>query len=394
LETRSQAGAGVDLSGLMVRIGRARAGLARAEIERLDQVRRAAQQNATSAAQIRRIGMRTIRGRVAAAIESGDVDVLAEVISNSGKMGVRIARRAIDTAIAAAREAIQIQAAYAAIQSYAAGVAGMISGIAGTIGPLEKLAGLQELRDALGTMTYGSAEETLTGGDVEGTEKYFPDKKSPEDRKAEREQARQEMLDLKNNLYLLSIDLSDPLAMATAAVKDARRRLQSDIASGQDRGTIAASRVALRQAEIEREATAFQQRLEAMQTAEELGRISHRKYISYLESERKRLGAIKDRTYQQQQQLDEIDRLMKDAAEQMQGQWNFGDIKLPTPYQVRRQVEQMRLDRATQLDATSRAASTVTTINIDGADTGKVRQIITETLGKANATVTNRPRRR
>lgn len=86
---------------------------------------------------------------------------------------------------------------------------------------------------------------------------------------------------------------------------------------------------------------------------------------------------------------------MKDAAQQMQGQWNFGDIKLPTPYQIRRQVESMRTDRATGLDATSRQASkSQTTIYIDGADTGKVRQIINETFSKCNANVTNRPRRR
>lgn len=395
-QTRAQAGEGEDISGLMVRIGNAKAGVARAEIERLDQVRRAAQQNAKSAAQIRKIGMRTIRGRVEAAIESGDVDVLAEVISNSGKMGINIARKSIAQAIAAARAAIRMQFAIARVEAMAGNALAGISGLARQAGALEELAGLKELESALGNMTFGSAEETLKGTDVEGTDKYFPEGegKSKEDKKAEREQARQEMLDLKNNLYLLSIDLSDPLAMAVAAVKDARRRLQSDVASGQSKGTIAASRVALRQAEIEKESTAFQQRLEAVQTAEELGRISHRKYISYLESERKRLGAIKNRTYQQQQQLDEIDRLMKDSAESMQGMWNFGDIKLPTPYQVKRQVESMRLDRATQLDGVSNRAVANSTIYIDGADTGKVRQIIAETLGRANATVTNKPRRR
>lgn len=101
------------------------------------------------------------------------------------------------------------------------------------------------------------------------------------------------MLELRANLYLLSIDMTDPLAMAVAGVKDARRRLRSDIGSGQDRNTIVASRVALKQAQNEREATAFQQRLDSVTTADELGRISHRKYISYLTNERRRLNAIK-----------------------------------------------------------------------------------------------------
>lgn len=405
LQTRSQAGEGEEIDGLIRRIGNARSQVAQTEIQRLEQVRRAQQQNARSAAGIRRAGMRSMRAQIAAAIKGGDRDDLAEVISRTGSAGIAIARAIIQQAIEAARMAREIFLQIEAVKREAQGLLAQTGaelgyirgGVPGKVPNAPRLNELTALDSALGDMTHGDGKTFTEGSDVEGTDKYFPDPekgKSPEDKKAEREAARQEMLDLKNNLYLLSIDLSDPLAMAVAAVKDARRRLQSDVASGQSKGTVAASRVALRQAEIEKEATAFQQRLEAVQTAEELGRISHRKYISYLESERKRLGAIKHRTYQQQQQLDEIDRLMKDSAESMQGMWNFGDIKLPTPYQVKRQVESMRLDRATQLDGVSNRAVANSTIYIDGADTGKVRQIIAETLGRANATVTNKPRRR
>lgn len=413
-----------DMPDFIRAVGDAKSLLAQAQIDRLNQVRRAAQQNAKSAAGIRKAGMAFVRGGVAAALKSGDPDVLAGVIETSGKAGISIAKQVIAETIAAIKAALKVR------QEIAALLDGFIGPImAGVIKPTKglqnALANAQDMSDAIGNMTY-SSDDALDGGDVEGTDKYFPDPvKAPKgpsagDKKAEREEARQAMLELRNNLYLLSIDMTDPLAMAVAAVRDARRRLKSDLGAGADKNTIAADRVALRQSQAEREATAFQQRLDAVTTAEELGRISHRKYISYLESERRRLNQIKDRTFQQQSQLDQIDRLMKDAAESMQGMWNFGDIKLPTPYQIRRQVEgmrgegkggrdyggsngwgdnpfrreQARADRATQLDATSRQVQNNSTIYIDGADTGKVRQIITETLAKSNATVTNRPRRR
>jgi len=402
LQTRRQSGAG-DVGALTERIASARRALAESQFDELENLRRAAQRNATSRAEVARVGQRFMRREIRAAIRGGNQDLLARIIGQAGDTAVDVARAILQEAINAARAAreayLKIEAVKREAMSMMSGIDEFVrGGVPGQMPGRDKNA--EQMLGALGSMqTAGGWEDDVysSGSDVPGFEPPkdpSKDKKSKKDREAEREQARQEMLDLQNNLYLLSIDLSDPLAMATAAVKDARRRLQSDIASGQDRGTVAASRVALRQAQIEREATAFQQRLEAVQTAEELGRISHRKYISYLESERKRLGAIKNRTYQQQQQLDEIDRLMKSAAESMQGQWNFGDIKLPTPYQVRRQVEQMRVDRVSQLDAASARSTAVTTIHIDGADTGKVRQIIKETLGSSNRNVTTRPRRR
>jgi len=404
---RSQA-SGDGIPAAILFAGKAREALAEAEIAKLEAARRAAQQNAATAREVRQIGRASIRKQIAAAVRGGSRDALAEVISRAGDGAIAVARQAINAAIATAQAAADLQRRMLLLQASIAGPVAALAAIAQGVGlqaGLDKeIKGLNNLADSLSTAVTGGPEAvSLTGSDVPGVaeppkieEPKAPKKgKTKEQREAEREAARQEMLDLRNSLYLLSVDLSDPLAQATAAVKDARRRLASDIGSGQSKAQIAGDRVSLRQAEMSREQTAFDQRLQRMQTNEELGRITHRKYMGYLESEKRRLDAIKDRTYQQQQQLDTIDRAMKEAASSMDAMWNFGDIKLPTPYQIRRVLgEQTRQQQATPIGRDGYMQQGNTQIWIDGADVGKVRQVITEVLGKANATVTTRPRRR
>jgi len=214
-----------------------------------------------------------------------------------------------------------------------------------------------------------------------------------------RNQLTDAILDYRNNLDLLNIDITDPVAQANAAVRAAARKLRSDRGKGKD--VLAEDRVALREAQASREATAFDTRLSNVQTAEQLGRISHAQYIRYLENESKRLNRIKDRTYQQQQQLNQIDGLLQEASEAMSGQWNFGNIKLPTPYQVRRYIAAS--DPAQSLKdvraqgprmATAGTTSNETRIYINGADTQKVRRVVEDVIGRVNRTTTTAPRRR
>lgn len=231
------------------------------------------------------------------------------------------------------------------------------------------------------------------------------------------EQLAQATRDYRKNVRLLSIDMTNPLAMARADAREAARKLRQDIAAGKGPDVIAQDRVDARTAQSNVESTKFSQRLQAVQTAEELGRISHGKYINYLESEKRRLEGIKNRTFQQQQQLDEVDRLLKDAANQMDAQWNFGDIKLPTPYQMRRYIEQSvkgRDDRIAntrmEFAAATAAVSSVKgqagqptttqdlkqtfTFYINGADTAMVKRTIEKYVGGAGRTRTAQPRRR
>lgn len=152
-------------------------------------------------------------------------------------------------------------------------------------------------------------------------------------------QARREvanaLINRQNNADLLRIDLTNPVAQAQAAIRAARRRLSS--ATGPDDRESA--QLELRNAQNQAEAAAFQQRLSDVQTAEQLGRISHRAYLEYLQSEHNRLASIGKRTRQQQEQLNQIDLLMKAANDELNGQFNIGNIKLPTIYEVRRAIQ-------------------------------------------------------
>lgn len=138
-----------------------------------------------------------------------------------------------------------------------------------------------------------------------------------------------------NNQRLLRIDLTDPVAQATAARQAAEDALRH--AKGPDERDRA--RIDLRGKQASEEAAKFQQRLSDVQTADELGRISHQQYLSYLQSEHDRLAAVKHRTRQQQDELNQVDLLMKNAANELSGQFNIGDIKLPTIYEVRRAIK-------------------------------------------------------
>lgn len=159
-----------------------------------------------------------------------------------------------------------------------------------------------------------------------------------------------------SDLRKLKSDLTDPVAQARNALKDARAKLAADLKSGQGADVIAADRVAVRQAQNSAEAAAFQQRFSDAQTADRLGRISHQAYLRYLQNEHDRLSAIKKRTRQQQEQLDQVDEAILAANQQLTGQFNLGDIKVPSPYEVRRYIAETA--NAAKQAATGQGVST------------------------------------
>lgn len=134
---------------------------------------------------------------------------------------------------------------------------------------------------------------------------------------------------------LLNIDLTDPVAQAQAELRAAREAL----AKSQGKDDRQKAQLDVRNAQNAAEAAAFNQRLSDAQTADELGRISHQAYLQYLRNEHDRLSSIANRTRQQQDQLDQIDKLIKAANESLSGQFNLGNIKVPTVYQVRRAIQ-------------------------------------------------------
>ena len=199
----------------------------------------------------------------------------------------------------------------------------------------------------------------------------------------------------------LDSDLTDPVAQARNAIKDARAKLAADIKSGQGADVIAADRVAVRQAINQGEAAAFQQRFNDAQTADRLGRISHQAYLRYLNNEHDRLTAITKRTRQQQEQLDQVDSAIQAANEQLQGQFNLGDIKVPSPYEVRRYIaetanaaKQAATGQGTATTAgfasTVSASSVQNQVYINGADPVAVEAILRRLIsGSSISTATS-----
>lgn len=198
------------------------------------------------------------------------------------------------------------------------------------------------------------------------------------------------IIEAQKTRFLLNHDFTNPLVQARADTRAAESKLARDQKAGAPKRVIEADKLAVEQAQANQEQVAFDQRLQQVQTNERLGRISHQAYLTYLNNEKSRLEAIASRTYQQQQQLDQIDGLLLDAKNEFAGQFNIGDIKLPTPYEVRRFVKASAAGLQYQsgqspdvgsFGGTQMVSNTTTNINIDGADTAFILKVMTQYLG-------------
>lgn len=210
---------------------------------------------------------------------------------------------------------------------------------------------------------------------------------------AQREQA--------NLIAQTHIDLSDPVAVANQALKDARRKLADDRKNPKvDKGTIAADQIDVANKAAAADNAAFQQRLSDAQTADQLGRTSHATYIRYLQSEHNRLterlaGMKKgDQAYRQAlDQLNEIDKDMKEASNQLTGQFNLGDIKIPSVYEVRRSLQAQAAGLSANAISTTAVANTTTNnVTVNGADFARVTAWLQQIFGKT-ARITTTPRK-
>jgi len=229
-----------------------------------------------------------------------------------------------------------------------------------------------------GRVAIDNAQRSLST-QLPGTTAYYSALGALRESQSQLAQAERDQAD---RVRRLGSDLTDPVEQARLDVQKAREQLAANQASGQGPDIIAQSQLDVRGAENSAEQAAFSQRISDLQTAEDLGRISHSAYMSYLQSEHDRLSAIGDRTRQQQDQLDQVDKLMKSAAEEMQGQFNIGDIDLPSVYQVR---------RAMQAGAPTQAAdysNSNNVVNVNGADFGAVVEWLTNYLGTGAQVVT------
>lgn len=205
-------------------------------------------------------------------------------------------------------------------------------------------------------------------------------------RKGYADAVQQQALAQRAALERLHIDLTDPVATAAQDLREARRKLASDVAKGADRTDILNDQLDVKQKQTGLEAAKFQQRMSDMQIADELGRISHAAYIRYLQNEHDRLSKIKNKTRQQIDELNDVDQALKSAMNALQGQFNLGDIKLPTVYEMRRALV------GGGIGSLGGATQNVV-INVDGADTAQILRLLSQYVGQVatgTTTITSR----
>jgi hypothetical protein len=191
-----------------------------------------------------------------------------------------------------------------------------------------------------------------------------------------------------SNAFRLTIDLTDPVATARADLRDARRKLAQDRAAGAPGDVTNADTLDVRGKEAAAESAAFSQRISDLQTADQLGRISHATYLQYLQHEHDRLTAISHRTRQQQDELNQVDQLMLTAANALNGQFNIGNIDLPTVYEVRRAIA-----AGSQFTGLGGYSNSNNTVTINGADFAQVVAYIKQYLGIGTALVSSGARK-
>ena len=171
-----------------------------------------------------------------------------------------------------------------------------------------------------------------------------------------------------NDAAMLRIDMTNPVAMARAKVAEAQRLLNFDRHRGAS-GDIAKDTVALQQARSSAEKAAFDQQFGDMQTNYNLQRISLSAYLSYLNAQHNYLTHVHNKTRQQVDELNQVDQALKGLADQMQGQFNLGQIKLPSAYEARR------------ITALAPGQETNVQITINGADIAAVKDVLAQYVG-------------
>jgi hypothetical protein len=189
-------------------------------------------------------------------------------------------------------------------------------------------------------------------------------------------QRNQALLDMARDEDLLSGDITDPVEQGRDAIRDTQRRL----AEAQGRGAqddITRLQAQLRQQQASQWQTEAQQELEGYRTKHELGHITHSAYMGYLKAEHGRLAAMRNRSFAQTQFMYQLEREMQGLAKGLAGQWNLGDIKIPTIYQARRAAA----GGGTYGMPNTSPVNQNISIKVDGTDTATVTQVLTSLLG-------------
>lgn len=178
-----------------------------------------------------------------------------------------------------------------------------------------------------------------------------------------------------HQVRLTHLDQTDPVATAREDLRVANDRLNADRRNGT--GDITADLVQQQSANARLQAAIFDQRFHDVQVAHDLGQMSDAAYLRYLESQRDRLQAIHQKTRQQIEELQQIDQAIKAAADQMQGQWNLGDIRIPTAYEARRYIQTTTMG----VPYNSTNVTNNNQFDFSGMDKSEVIALLSEVLG-------------
>lgn len=184
-----------------------------------------------------------------------------------------------------------------------------------------------------------------------------------------------------------SYDFTDPIQAGQKGLKDITDRLKARDKNGNlleadpDRRALLAKDADHQR--IANEKTAFDQRQKDISDYEQIGRITHADALQMRKADRAQLAAeiasmkTTDEGYRQKQdELTELDKTIKSATDRFQGQFNIGQIKLPTVYEIRRSLGVGPADTRTSV-----GDYVTNNVSINGADFTKVVAYLNGVLG-------------
>jgi hypothetical protein len=173
-----------------------------------------------------------------------------------------------------------------------------------------------------------------------------------------------------SDAFDLTIDMTNPLLMAQAKVREATAQLAYDQGRGALSDVTNKDKVALKEAQSAAEKTAFDQKFSEESTNYNLQRESLSAYLSYLNAQHNYLTAVRVKTQQQKDELNQVDQALQGLANQMQGQFNLGSIKVPSAYEARR------------INAGGGGSVSNVQITINGADIAQIKSVLTQYVGQ------------
>ena len=198
---------------------------------------------------------------------------------------------------------------------------------------------------------------------------------------ADRTAVAQAVVGASSILSQLNEDITDPVVQAKQAVTDAIGKLSADRANGADQNTLNADQLGVNTAVNGEQKATFDQRLSDTQEQFNLQRESGAAYIKSLRQLR---AGILGNSRQAIDERNKVDEALKSAYGSLEGQFNLGDIKIPTVYEVRRSVANAQTGQGY-------SDNRVTSVTINGiGSTAEVVAIVKTQLGNV-ATVKRAP---